>query len=193
MNPICRVKIYPSEPALRLKTVAEAAEFFTPFLSQVIYPFAETSSVDEIWHFFEPYLELTWVDGKESGERFRSFLVENAKRYGVVVDDLIFDEKGELADWFCASDSERQFGADVHNLCGKFWQAYQRRKDSVDHGKGLHSQVGRTIHRLCNPLGINYKEEAKLCFSRGLICALFCMFGFKKAVWIYTKIFRQKY
>lgn len=85
------------------------------------------------------------------------------------------------------------FGGRRHAICTNWIQNYMQHKDGVDGGKGLEEQVKRTIHTLCNPLGLNYLKEAKICFSRGLICLLFRFFKFSTAVWIYTKVFRQRY
>lgn len=139
MNSICRVKVYsPSTP----RTVAESAAVFQGFLTEVVYPFAKTSGIGQIWHFFEPYAEITWVDSEGNGQKFRNLLVENAPRYGMSVEKLIFDQTGGLADWFCTNDTEREFGAEVHALCARFYQAYQERKPSIDGGKGLRAQDG---------------------------------------------------
>jgi len=145
------------------------------------------------WFFFEPYLEINWISysGIEYAVNFYDKMV---KEFGSDYEiSLMTPEDGQFADWFCESESEMFFGAMRHDICRQFVEVYHDSKIAVDSGKGLHAQVGRTIHTLCNPLGLNYKDEAKICFSRGLICFLFSIFSFKKAVWIYTKIFRQRY
>ena len=100
---------------------------------------------------------------------------------------------GSFVDWFCVGENEKEFGGKRHDLSRQFVELYNEYKDSVDNGKGLKEQVKRTIHTICNPLGLNYMDEAYICFSRGLICVLFRFFSFNKAVWIYKNIFRQKY
>lgn len=153
---------------------------------------AKNHGIKYIWHFYEPCIEITWLSENNCEE-----MIQDIKKYlnNLGIYDCVFKYpfNGEFADWFCTSEREMEFGAKRHSLCSEFVDLYHEYKDSVDGGKGKRKQVERTIHTLCNPLGIDYITEAKLCFSRGLICALFCIFSFDNAVWIYRNIFRQTY
>ena len=151
---------------------------------------ARNLGIKNFWHFYEPHIEITWLSDEEQARELY-IIIE-----GVLTRENIIDavkEQGMGADWFCCNDREREFGAKRHALSSDFVDLIQEYEKDIQSGKGVHAQVGRTIHTICNPLGINYIDEAKICFSRGLICVLFRYFSFNKAVWIYRNIFIQKY
>lgn len=153
------------------------------------------ADITNIWFFYEPHVEITWLSDNDTKSKL---LMKEITRYLCSMNcfetiKMKYPEDGEFADWWGKTKEENEFGAKVHCLCSDFVDLYNNYKKEVDTGKGLRSQVERTIHRLCNPLGIDYLEEAKICFSRGLICLLFTLFSFNKAVWIYRNIFRQPY
>ena len=147
-----------------------------------------------IWHFYEPYAEITWYANDttpDANRLFEGWLKKKVEAAGY--HDVEFQGGEQLADWFCLNEREREFGGKRHDLCNQFVTLVEEYRDAIEAGKGVHQQVKRTIHTICNPLGIGYWEEAKICFSRGLICLLFKVLPFKRAVWVYTKIFRQSY
>lgn len=153
---------------------------------------AKRVGVQYIWHFYEPYIEITWYGTEEQASQVYLFIIQALTDRGV--SGLIEKPTGsEMADWFCMNDREREFGGKRHALSAEFVALVDEYKDAIKLGKGIEAQVGRTIHTICNPLGISYIGEAKICFSRGLICVLFRFFKFNTAVWIYRTIFRQKY
>lgn len=166
-----------------------------PKISQ-FYQKAEELGIKYAWHFYEPYVELTWLtDDKEAAEKLITFLEELNKEGKVKVYRPV-NEKGEpsvFADWYCTSEREREFGAKRHDICAQWVQLYNEYKKDVDEGKGLEAQVGRTIHTLCNPLGLNYADEAKICFRRAIACKLFQYLPFSTARFIYKKILRFPY
>jgi len=162
---------------------------------QEILDHARFWNIEWIWFFYEPYVEITWLStNKSDSEHFINMIRDvlddaNIKDFKITNSE----ESGFGPDWFCKSEEEMYFGAKRYSICRQFVELYNDYKRAVDNGKTLKEQIKRTIHGLCNPLGLNYKDEAYICFSRGLICLLFCLFNFKTAVWIYTKIFRQKF
>lgn len=150
--------------------------------------------IENIWHFYEPYIEITWLnDNVKQNQQFINALWGVLESENIKDGTITLNAPDQWADWFCKNEHERYFGALIHSHCSKMATLFDVYSYHIRNGKGKKEQVKRTIHRLCNPLGLNYMEEAGICFSRGLICLLFCFFSFKKAVWIYTKIFRQKY
>jgi hypothetical protein len=158
---------------------------------------AETLGIKEVWYFWEPHLEITWVSEKEENSQafiaYVKFLVQNLDYFKDSQIEIIEDKTGKIVDWYCGNKGERKFGIIRHSLASQLVKGYVYYQHSVDFGKGLNRQVGRMIHCICNPLGLNYVEEAKICFSRGLICLLFRFLGHKKAVWVFEKVFRLKY
>ena len=153
--------------------------------------YAKAIRINEIWCFYEPYIEITWISDDKKAERLYNGIEQILHRHNIR--DLEKSSNPDFADWYCESNLEREFGAKRHHLCSEFVELFDEYEDSIKDGKGKGKEEERTIHTLCNPLGFNYKEEAKICFSRGLICFLFTWFSFQRAVWIYTKIFRQEY
>lgn len=155
---------------------------------------AKNYGIPYIWYFYEPFVEITWfgIDKKTN-----EFFLESVKR--LLNSYAIFDihehesENGEIIDWFCENENEREFGGKIHSKCSEIAELFYQYNKDIKNGKGKKEQVKRTIHRICNPIGLNYLDEAYICFSRGLICLLFKFFSFKKAIWIYKNIFRQKY
>jgi hypothetical protein len=167
------------------------------FIRNIRYK-ANDLGIKYLWFFYEPYLEITWLsDEAQAKELFEFAESLSSSRILDFIDWDSLEKRtpsdGVFGDWFCNNEREREFGAKRHSLCADFADLVEQYKYDIESGKGIGEQVKRTIHTICNPLGLNYKDEARICFSRGLICLLFCYFSFNKAVWIYTKIFRQKY
>jgi len=153
---------------------------------------AKDIGVKYIWHFYEPYIEITWYSTPEQAEEVYKAIEKTLAESSIKT--KIEKPTGDgMADWFCMNDQEREFGGKRHALSAEFVSLVYEYRGAIESGKGINEQVKRTIHTICNPLGINYIDEAKICFSRGLVCVLFRFFSFKNAVWIYKNIFRQKY
>ncbi len=162
---------------------------FWPDLSS-IYAKAAELGIKYIWHFYEPYVELTWLsDDVEASEK----LIEYVKSI-IDYDDINVRRPadGVFADWYCTSEREREFGAKRHALCAEWVKLYNEYKDAVDNGKGLEFQVARTIHTLANPLGLNYQDEGRFCFRRGVAAFLYRYFSYGTSQFICKKILRFK-
>jgi len=166
-------------------------ERYYPLIKEVRQK-AKKIGIKYIWHFYEPYIEITWYSSNAQAKQVYSIIEKALASRGIKT--KIEKPTGDgMADWFCNNDREREFGGKRHALSGEFVALINEYEEDINRGKGVNEQVKRTIHTICNPLGINYIDEAKICFSRGLICVLFRFFKFKTAVWIYKNIFRQKY
>ncbi len=173
-----------SEPNFR-----DLPKKFWPDLSK-IYTKASELGIKYIWHFYEPYVEITWLsDDPVISEK----LVEYIKLI-IDYDDLVIRRPadGVFADWYCTSEREREFGAKRHALCAEWVKLYNEYKDAVDNGKGLEYQVARTIHTLSNPLGLNYQDEGRFCFRRGIAAFLYRYFSYNTSQFICKKILRFK-
>jgi len=157
-----------------------------------LFDLARGFNIPYFWYFFEPHVEFTWLsDNDVSSRDFITAIRDVLKKYEIT--DMRTYDPGNYGDWFCNSEDERQFGSRRHDLCRQWIELYSHYQCAVDQGKGLRKQIERTIHTLCNPLGLTYWDEAKICLSRGVLCLLFRFFNFKTAVWLYTKILRQRY
>ena len=62
----------------------------------------------------------------------------------------------------------------------------------IEAGLGIDEQISRNIHTICNPMGLNYKDEGKVCLSRGLMCMLYWYLKPSIARFLFVKVFRQK-
>lgn len=163
---------------------------FWPEISK-IYKKAEELGIKHIWHFYEPYVEITWLsDDEKASEDLIIFAWETVGHYGDL--NVRRPKDGVFADWYCTSEREREFGAKRHALCAEWVKLYNEYKDCVDSGKGLESQFARTIHTLANPLGLNYTDEGYVCWRRAVSSTLFRYFSFKTASFIFYKILRFK-
>lgn len=152
------------------------------------------SGIQHVWFFHEPFIEITWLsDDPLASERAWVALEAYLTSMGVTDFHRHPPANGNFGEWFCRNEREREFGAKRYALASQWVELYREYQDAVDTGMGVKAQVGRTVHGICNPLGLNYWDEAKICFSRGLICVLFRFLPFAKAVWIYKHIFRQTY
>lgn len=161
-----------------------------PELSQ-IYAKADELNIKYIWHFYEPYVEITWLsDDEAASEALISFIENLVLHYG----DLVVrrPKDGVFADWYCTTEKEREFGAKRHALCAQWVRLYYEYKDCVDNGKGLNQQVARTIHTLANPLGLNYEDEARICWRRFVMGTLLRYLSFERASFVFYKILRFK-
>jgi hypothetical protein len=158
---------------------------------------AHSFGIKYIWHFYEPYIEITWLGEEKESLQLILNITTILKKHKISHEDFHVkypeNNNENFGDWFCCSEEEKEFGSKVHAKCSEIVELFKEYEIPIASGKGKKEQVKRTIHRLCNPLGLNYIDEAYICFSRGLICLLFRFFNFNKAVWIYRNIFRQKY
>jgi len=155
---------------------------------------AREHGIKKIWHFYEPFIEITWLhENKGVSLNFISSVRRFLKRKKITDIQIMTPADGKFADWYCENEKEREFGAELHAKCGEIVELFWKYRKYINKGKGDVKQVERTIHRLCNPLGINFSTEGKLCLSRWVLCCLFRGMDFRIAKWIYTKIFRQKY
>jgi hypothetical protein len=114
---------------------------------------------------------------------------------GADVKDIRWSEspEGGIVDWYCKSDTEREFGAKTYARSAEMAELFYLYKYTVQDGKGWEGQFMRRLHVLANQLGYNYREEGILLIKRGVLALLFWFLGHHKAVWVYTKILRQEY
>lgn len=174
-------------------TFREWADQYYPIIAECLSRIRYIG-INDVWWFHEPFIEITWLtDEPEKAEKAFAVVEAYLSMMGITDYHRHYPTGGQFADWFCVNEEERLFGAKRHVLSAQWVLLYRQHQQAVDTGMGVRAQVGRTIHTICNPLGLNYKDEAKICFSRGLICLLFCWLPFSKARWVYKHVFRQPY
>ena len=169
---------------------------YSTFISK-LQQLAYTADVDYIWLFFEPHLEITFID---KHEKYSSIFIEEIEKLAKeTIEDVDFIIKYQpsldcYGDWVGKSTDEKLFGCVIHTYAFKMLNAFNEYNDCITQGLGSKIQASRTIHRIFNPLGLNYKDEGKICFWRSMFCFMrWIGFNHNTSVWIYKKIFRQTY
>ena len=158
-----------------------------------LYKAAEKAGIDKIWHFYEPYVEMSWMTTPAKNKVFEKAMKAIFKREKVK--DAKFSSGDSLKfrlDWYCKNDKEMLFGCERHAISSRMVRAIQDARPAIESGMGINYQVSRCIHTISNPLGLNYREEGKICFSRGLMCWLYWYLPPKLAQFLYIKVFRQR-
>lgn len=127
------------------------------------------------WFFFEPHVELTWMDELE--ENCQTAL-KAVKEYLEICgwEYEIQKPPEKFVDWYnCGSELETEFGGILHHHCADIATEFWAYRGAVGEGKGPHNQMRRTIHRLTNPLCMNYYDEGKMCLAHGLRTLFLCL------------------
>jgi len=159
-----------------------------------IYAKARELGIQYIWHFYETHVELTWMTYPSINKSLEKFIKQQCKINKIT--DLKLEsgypKPGFKPDWFCNNEGEMWYGAARHSLSAQMVMILEQYRPWIEPGMGINEQISRNIHTICNPMGLNYKDEYKICFSRGLCCFLYAHFNYKIAQWLYVKVFRQK-
>lgn len=182
------------------KSNFEKCREYMPHVTEIMVILEDLGVRDhQRWFFFEPYVEITWIEynvtkAQEILDAIKKYLEEYPQLTDV---KFMTPDNGMFADWYFMPGNldERQFGYERYAACARQAELFYGWMDVLEQprGKGLEEHYARSCHVLANQLGLSYKEEGRILFWRGVLCKLFWMFGHHKAVWIYTKIFRQKY
>lgn len=173
---------------------SKCREYF-PILER-LYQIMENDGVIYAWHFFEPYVEFTWVSSKSDEyneliiQDILSILVENNLK-----PTLIHRPKdGVIVDWYCKSPEEQRFGMESYALSAKMAMLFWKYRDAIERGCGEDNQFMRRPHVLANQIGMNYHEEGEALRKRGLLAKLFWEIGdHSRAVAEYEKQTGEKY
>lgn len=159
-----------------------------------IYAQIRALGVTYVWHFYEPFVEMTWITNPENNKKIKKIIKDACKKNKI--NDCKFENghpaKGFKPDWFCNNEGEMKFGAARHALSAQMVEAIETSRPWIEAGLGIEEQISRNIHTICNPMGLNYRDEGKICFSRGLMCYLYWYLPAKVARFLYVKVFRQK-
>ncbi len=154
------------------------------------------------WHFFEPYVEFTWIDDDpEMMEIDEVVGPMSLQRVIDILDDhkikptLIHRPKdGVVVDWYCKNPEEQEFGYKTYAASAKMAMLFWKYREAIEKGCGERNQFMRRPHVLANQIGMNYHEEAKALEQRGLLAGLFWDMGdHAKAVVAYEKMTGEKY
>lgn len=163
-----------------------------PIIAEIFDIVAADHGIEFIW-WFEPYTEITWLahntkDGEAALEAVTDFLDNKKIEYATST-----PADGQFADWYGLTPEEREWGAIRYATIAREAMWYYDHQEMIDKGFGLDQHYMRSTHVLANQLALNYKREGILLIKRGILALLFWWLGHKKAVWVYTKIMRQRY
>lgn len=174
--------------------------------------------VGDKWFFFEPYVEITWLEHKDRGPETLQLLVglledkgftprTDEDRKNKMMSHMTYETAQSkdgltFCEWFDCNYCEKFFGAMRYASTANIAMAMCTTGLAVEKGKGIHAQYMRSLHSLANQMGMNYRQEGWYATKRGMFCLLIWLFhkvfpkrsvgGYLIACFIYEKIFRQK-
>ena len=150
------------------------------------------------WHFFEPYVEFTWVDDDpdmmeidgQVGPMSLQNVLDILDEFGIKPTSIHRPEDGVVVDWYCKSPEEQVFGYESYALSAKMAMLFFEHEAAIAAGCGEKNQYMRRPHVLANQIGMNYKEEARALELRSILAGLFWSEGdHSKAVATYEAMF----
>lgn len=173
----------------------EKVEVYFPILVDILL-YLEVEGIEDKWHFFEPYVELTWISPFEDREK-NNFIVnkvlEILLKHHIVPTLIHLPENGNVTDWYGHSVLEREFGYKSYSLSTKMFLLFWIYREHINNGCGKRNQYVRRAHVLANQLGFNYQEESNLLAKRADLCNLFFNYDHKTAVKMYEEKYKEKY
>ena len=171
---------------------------YFPILEK-FYDLMASYEIDDAWHFFEPYVELTWVCEYDTpgdtvvGEEVLNAVLQLLADEGIEPTLVHRPKDGVVVDWYCKSPEEQEFGYKTYALSAKTAMLFWKYRDSIAKGCGEKGQYMRRPHALANQLALNYELEAEYLGQRAVLCQLFWTLGHEEAVRVYEKLFEEKY
>lgn len=166
---------------------SECKDYF-PILSE-LYELMASRGVAYCWHFFEPYVEFTWVSVDNVLDEVLTIL----SRKGITPTLIHKPSDGIIVDWYCKSDEEREFGYKTYALSAKMALLFWKFRAAIASGCGEKNHYMRRTHVLANQLAMNYQVESATLAQRSALAHLFWLHGHDKAVEIYEGMYREKY
>ena len=169
----------------------ECKKYF-PILKE-LYDLMLKMHVDYCWHFFEPYVEFTWVvDSRHTHytEDILSFVLDILKNHDIEPTLVHRPEDGVVVDWYCKNPEEQEFGYRTYALSAKVAMLFWEYRNAIERGCGERNQFMRRPHVLANQIGMNYDDEGEALGMRSVLAGLFWEIGdHDKAVKMYEQMF----
>lgn len=143
---------------------------------QKLYAIMQRWSVQYSWHFFEPFVEFTWVLEED-------YTVDQGEEIFAEVLNLLHAEgleptlehrptDGVVVDWYCKNPEEQVFGYKTYAASAKIAMLFWEYREALEKGCGERNQFMRRPHVLANQIGMNYNEEGKALTDRATFCRL---------------------
>lgn len=169
---------------------------YFPILER-LYGLMTMMHISDCWHFFEPYVEFTWVvheshEGHE--EDILQYVLDILKSEGIEPTLIHRPDNGIIVDWYCKNPDEQVFGYKTYAISAQMAMLFWRYREAIEKGCGEERQFMRRPHVLANQIGMNYNEEAQALASRSIMARLFWDIGdHEKAVAAYEDETGEKY
>lgn len=176
---------------------ADCKQYF-PVLEK-LYELMADYEIDDCWHFFEPYVEFTWVVDHDApgdtavGEEILSEVLQLLASEGIEPTLVHRPKDGVVVDWYCKNPQEQEFGYKTYAISAKMAMLFWEYREAIEKGCGEKNQFMRRPHVLANQIGMNYDEEAKALAQRARLCELFWEHGHEEAVRRYEEEYKEKY
>lgn len=154
------------------------------------------------WHFFEPYVEFTWIDsdpdmmeiGGVVGPMSLQSVIDVLDEFDIKPTLIHRPEDGVIVDWYNKNPEEQEFGYKTYALSAKMAMLFWEYQEAIKKGCGEKNQYMRRPHVLANQIGMNYDEEAIALKQRAYLAGLFWKLGnHAEAVECYEDQFGEKY
>ncbi|MHA2063145.1 MAG: hypothetical protein ACXABY_02070 [Candidatus Thorarchaeota archaeon] len=155
-----------------------------------LYALMDAWDVEHSWHFFEPYVEFTWISDRIA---VLEDVLELLKDEGITPTLVHRPEDGVVVDWYCKNPEEQEFGYKTYAMSAKMAMLFWQHREAIEKGLGERNQFMRRPHILANQIGMNYDEEGKALAQRARLCELFWEHGHEEAVRRYEEEFGEKY
>jgi hypothetical protein len=172
---------------------------------QEIFDTAECKShfnISYIWFFFEPYVEITWIDDSRplpwcssaGGDIFLGDVKHILKKHGIDDYKVLLPSDGVFFNWFGLSDEEKEINCKMYAQMSQLALLFFKYQDILNSGLGDEKHYMRMCHVLANQLGMNYDDEFRALIRRAILANLFWSIGdHQAAVDAYEKITNTKY
>ena len=136
-------------------------------------------AIPDCWHFFEPYVEFTWVlrDNDPSGEDILYDVLDILTKENIEPTLIHKPKDGVIVDWYCKSPEEQEFGYKTYALSAKMAMLFWKHQEAIAKGCGEKNQYMRRPHVLANQIGMNYDEECAALYLRSKLAGLFWELG----------------
>lgn len=164
---------------------------YFPILKQ-LYDLMDQYAIEHSWHFFEPYVEFTWVCDR--GHVMDAVLALLREKNNIEPTLIHVPEDGVIVDWYNKNPEEQEFGYKTYALSAKMAMLFWEHEEAIAKGCGEKNQYMRRPHVLANQIGMNYDEEAIALKQRAHLAGLFWELGdHAAAVECYEDEFGEKY
>ena len=174
-----------------------------------LYEVLRDYRIEDAWHFFEPFVELTWVvpqsmideviplKSREPITRAEDALeavLYILKQEGIEPTLIHRPEDGVIVDWYNKNPEEQIFGYQTYAISAKMAMLFWEYREAIENGCGEKNQFMRRPHVLANQIGMNYEEESVALFQRSTLARMFWETGDQaEGVKQYEEKFGEKY